>query len=1188
MLRALEVVSDRVSAVDKDYTIVFMNSRMKNAVGNLVGKKCHDTVLGSPEMCSKCFVRSDWDFSKGPLRTVGSDSEGNSYELVVSKFVDPSSADPYWICIERDITEQSETQKKLKMLMESLDQMADAVCVTDPNGQAVYVNKAYTQLTGYDDSHVASLSMTSVSDNSSNGSTMLAMMKAANEKPWHGEMTGVRKDGARYYVSVDAKPVQNDNGKTMAIVAILQDVTRAKSEKVQFERYASELEAKMEARTTELARKVSQLTTINKISRVVTSILDLDELMGEFVKSIAQGFGFRHVIVMMMDKERGELYYRAGYGPNIDSVPKDMRQKLKEGLVGQAAYFGETLVSDDVESDSRYVRKELIGTKSEVSVPVSFRGEILGVLDVQSDQKHAFTRNDVNLLEMLADMLANTVTNARTYMESKEREAALSVLDRISKQISYRLEPNVLLDQVARDAASLLRAEKAWIGLLEEGSGKVSWVASYKVERDKLKYLSFDAKQGVTGRALKWLKTEVVNDYAADPDAFEDDRINFGIRSMVSAPLIIEGKGIGVINAYNKLGNQLFTRSDALFLSSLADHVAIALENSSLLSSLNQRVHSQLALLETAISMQRQIDSSSIYELVADKLREVVWYNGLAFYKLDKEKGLLGAVLARGPYSREIMTEKFPLGSGITGFVAKTGRAELLNDVSADPRAVQVPGTPVEKEALMAIPLKGKDQILGVLALYRTGDARFTDAEFEIARLFASHASVAVENAELYRSRELSIADSRSKVDQMANVLELTTSVMYMDDMERLLQRVVDVIVASFGFKRAAIGILDRDRDEFVLRALSGYPDWVTKGSAKPVDMVLHDMNDKCKVSGSCYYSRFEGQDYDVSDFWFLANPERAAEPRASPDSWHERDVVLFALRDRSGALIGFMNVDEPNDLRIPSQDKFEVLEILAGICSIASENAKMYEKQVLAANEVALLNDLMTHDINNFTQGIMGYLELLLQDKRLDENQRRYADRALLQVRNNARIIDNVRKLTKVRMMTDADLVPVDLQASIAEAIDAVTKANPGRKMTIVSSLLSDRHYVRANSYLFDLFHNVISNAVKFDSSGRIKVDIRVEEERASYGEYWVVSVADHGRGIPDDRKQVVFERFATGVTGVKGFGLGLSIVKSIVEKFNGRIWVEDRVKGDSSKGTVFRISLPKAHPDGQPKPEE
>jgi PAS domain S-box-containing protein len=1177
---AFEALSDGVSVVDSGFTIVYLNSLLRARYGDLTGKKCFETPLGSDETCLQCPIKSDWDFTKSPYSKRIVDEDGSVLEVTISKTADASTGEPYWISVARDITKSVKNESRLAILAESLDQMADPVCVSDAKGDVVFVNKAYVALTGYDEKSVAGLSITETSAPDAPTRTMQTIMKAAATKSWVGEMTGLRKDGTRYYTRVEAKPVRTEAGEMIGVVGILQDVTRQKTEKIEIEKYTTELESKMEVRTVELAKRVSQLTTINKISRVVTSLLDLDELIIDFVKAIAQGFGYRHVSMLMVDKERGDLYFKAGYGWKMDSVPNDMRMKLKEGIIGHAAYFGETLVSGDVETDPRYVRKELIGTKSELSVPVIFRGEILGVLDVQSDVKDAFTRNDVATLEMLADMLATSITNAEIYTESKEREVALSVLDRISKQISYRLEPKVVLDQVVRDATVLLKAEKASVGLLDDSGKNLNFVASYRFDKDVLKSKPFSANIGVTGRALASLKAEVVNDYLTDPEFVEADAELFGIRSIVSAPLTVEGRGMGVINVYNKLGGKPFTKSDMLFLSSLADHAAIALENASLLSSLNQRVHSQLALLDIALTMQRQIDSSSVYEMVADKLREVVSCDGITFYRFDHEKRTLQAVLSKGPYAKEVMAEVFSVDVGITGHVVRTGKAELINDAMNDPRTAQVAGTPVTEEAMMAIPLVGKNRVIGVLTMYRDGVEGFTSTEFEVAQLFASQASVAVENSELYGTRETLLMDSRRKVEQMAKVLELTSSVMYMDDLGRLLQRVADAVVQSFGFRRASVRTYDVNRDVFVTRGLCGYPNWIKIGEERPGPGEIEDLVEENRVGPATYYVPYERQPYGIEAFQFLAHPELANQPRASPDAWQERDLLMIALKNRSGQLSGYLLVDEPDDLKIPSQEQLEMLEILGGIASIALDNAKVYERQVVAANEIALLNDLMTHDINNFNQGIMGYIELLLQDKHLDDNQRKYAERALLQVRNNARLIDNIRKLAKIRIMSDSDFEPMDVQKAVAEAIDIVTKATTDRKVTIVSTLAPNTHYVKANQYVNDLFLNILSNAVKFDVSKRVRVDVTISDETTSQGDFWILSVVDRGRGIPDDRKKIVFERFATGMTGIKGFGLGLSIVSAVVEKVGGRIWVEDRIKGDSSKGTVFKIALPKANP--------
>jgi signal transduction histidine kinase len=275
--------------------------------------------------------------------------------------------------------------------------------------------------------------------------------------------------------------------------------------------------------------------------------------------------------------------------------------------------------------------------------------------------------------------------------------------------------------------------------------------------------------------------------------------------------------------------------------------------------------------------------------------------------------------------------------------------------------------------------------------------------------------------------------------------------------------------------------------------------------------------------------------------------------------------------------------VDEPVDLKIPTKEQIDVLEVLAGIASIAVENSKAYERQVVAVNEIALLNDLMTHDINNFNQGIMGYLELLLLDKRLDEGQRRYAEKALVQVRNNARVIDNIRKLSKVRSMSERDIIDWDLHDSISVATDFISKMFHERTIYVTPPVPKGVHFVRANHFVDEVFTNILANAVKFDSSKVVKIDVSIEEFSDTQGDFWKVSIADHGRGVPDDRKQTIFERVTTGATGVKGFGLGLSIVSTIIEKLQGRIWVEDRTKGDFTKGAVFKVVLPKAKRNGR-----
>jgi len=1179
----LDMVPDNVSVVKDDQTIAFMNRKMRKSYGDLSGKKCFETPLASPEVCSGCPLRTDVGSVRYPHRRTVRTASGRVLDITTSLYEEIETGGSYLVSVIHDDTERRNGEVRVDRLASSLDHMSEAIALFDIDGRVVYANRSFTTMMDVDRGEVIGRPLSEVSEGSSIDLPIQRLMSSGRgSSGWSGEATATAKDGSKSYFHIDAKPVHDRGGRAIGVVANFRDVTLEHQEKAEKERYRSQLEKRMEERTTELAHRVNQLTTINKISRVVTSILDPEDLMREFTRSISSGFGYPLVSVLLWDRDKGELRFKAGAGDELEDFPKDFGQKMKEGIIGHAAYFAETLVTGDVDADPRYIRGDMARTKSEVAIPLTYRGELLGVLDIQSDEVDAFTRSDVSVLEMLTDILSTALTNARTFTELRERENALSVLDRISKQISMRLESKVILDQVVKDAASMVSGEKALVGLLNDKRDYLDWVALHNINPETMEKLRQTAEIGVTGRVIRRRTAEIVNDYVSDPDAVARDANLLGIRSMVSAPLMSGGKAIGVINVYNRLDNGAFRKSDAVMLSSLADHASIALENANLLNDLNRQIRSQLALLDTAVSLQRSIDSSSVYQTVAEKLGEVVWYDSITVYKVDHSTGMMVPVVALGRNSEEILRDVFPMDEGVSGHVARTGVAEIVNDTLIDDRAVLVAGTvdDIEEEALMAIPLKGRERVVGVLTLYRETGGKFSTAERDIAQLFANQAAVAVENFELYSTKEQLLEESQSKIMQMAKVLEVTMSVMYMDDLETVLQHISDAAVESFGFRRANIALLEPESGDFTLAALTGFPDWVRRGEVFEGFLVHEGLKPENLVSETAHYLPFERQTFDVDRFQFLAHPELVDMPRKSPDAWHERDMLMFAMKDRTNHLIGYMLVDEPNDLKVPTKAQMEVLEILAGIASIAVVNYRLLERQTDAINEIALLNDLMTHDINNFNQGIMGYLELLLQDTRLRDDQKRYAERALVQVRNNARLIDNMRTLAKVRTMDDSDLTSVDLGTALVDAIAGVTKMFPERSIAIGSAVPLGRHFVRANSFLRDLFINVISNAVKFDQSKRVRAHVSVTSEQVTNGDFWLVSVSDRGRGIPDDRKTAVFERFATGETGIKGFGLGLSIVRAIVDGFGGRIWVEDRVEGDFTQGAVFKILLPKAEP--------
>ncbi|MBE3047400.1 PAS domain S-box protein, partial [Candidatus Bathyarchaeota archaeon] len=217
---AFDALSDGVSVVDSRFTVVYLNSVLRARYGDLTGKKCFETPLGSDKICLLCPIKSDWDFTKSSYSKRVVDEDGSVLEVTISKTVDASTGEPYWISVARDITTNVKLESRLAVLAESIDQMAEPVCVSDAEGAVMFVNKAYVMLTGYDEKSVAGLSITETSTPGVPAGTMQTIMKAAATKGWIGEMTGLRKDGTRYYTHVDAKPVRTEAGEVVGVVGI--------------------------------------------------------------------------------------------------------------------------------------------------------------------------------------------------------------------------------------------------------------------------------------------------------------------------------------------------------------------------------------------------------------------------------------------------------------------------------------------------------------------------------------------------------------------------------------------------------------------------------------------------------------------------------------------------------------------------------------------------------------------------------------------------------------------------------------------------------------------------------------------------------------------------------------------------------------------------------------------------------
>jgi signal transduction histidine kinase len=224
-------------------------------------------------------------------------------------------------------------------------------------------------------------------------------------------------------------------------------------------------------------------------------------------------------------------------------------------------------------------------------------------------------------------------------------------------------------------------------------------------------------------------------------------------------------------------------------------------------------------------------------------------------------------------------------------------------------------------------------------------------------------------------------------------------------------------------------------------------------------------------------------------------------------------------------------------------------------------ELARVHRQLEASHREANLYLDILTHDIGNTENVSNLYAELLVET--LDGEPAGYAEKLQRSVQKSIEILGIVSKIRRI-YAGPPDIRPTDLDAVIKAEI-----ANfPGASIRYEGI----PRQVLADDLLCEIFGNLIGNAVKYGGSG-VAITVRVEERDGEV----LVSVEDTGPGIPDADKQAVFHRYEQQKRGV-GEGLGLYLVRILVERYGGRIRVEDRVPGRPEEGAVFLFTLREA----------
>ncbi|MDH3365765.1 MAG: GAF domain-containing sensor histidine kinase [Thermoplasmata archaeon] len=183
--------------------------------------------------------------------------------------------------------------------------------------------------------------------------------------------------------------------------------------------------------------------------------------------------------------------------------------------------------------------------------------------------------------------------------------------------------------------------------------------------------------------------------------------------------------------------------------------------------------------------------------------------------------------------------------------------------------------------------------------------------------------------------------------NSLEKALSVTTAMMSTRDINQLFALIVDSITSSFGFEGCDAYILDKSTNEFKLINTRGYGEEESQqllGTTMMRDILESSIRESERLGRFTYLYKAR-LDEDISRYYGLLHPERAAIPREHEDDWHELDVIYVTFEDQHGNMIGFLEPDGPTNGKLPSKNLILNLEIFASLASIAVANAELIDE---------------------------------------------------------------------------------------------------------------------------------------------------------------------------------------------------------------------------------------------------
>jgi PAS domain S-box-containing protein len=241
-----------------------------------------------------------------------------------------------------------------------------------------------------------------------------------------------------------------------------------------------------------------------------------------------------------------------------------------------------------------------------------------------------------------------------------------------------------------------------------------------------------------------------------------------------------------------------------------------------------------------------------------------------------------------------------------------------------------------------------------------------------------------------------------------------------------------------------------------------------------------------------------------------------------------------------------------------------------------AEQELVLSEKRYRNAYEdINFYKDLFAHDIKNILNNIQSSLQLFSIFQHKPIKLKEINDIIKGEVLRGVKLISDIKRTSQFDE-SEKPLKPIDIYSFLKGSISFLRKTFQDKDLFISVKAPLENYTVYANELIIDVFENILLNAVKYNDNLRVEIVIhisRVKEENENYIKF---EFLDNGVGLNALQKKEIFQKSGKKENYIRGTGFGLLFVNKIIKNYNGKIWVEDRIKGEPKKGSNFVILIP------------